>query len=35
MRWLGEGARLLFHYAGVNFEDVQIEQEKWPELGLS
>lgn len=32
IRWLGEGARLLFNYAGVPFEDVRITPEQWKEL---
>uniref|UniRef100_A0A0N5AMW3 glutathione transferase n=1 Tax=Syphacia muris TaxID=451379 RepID=A0A0N5AMW3_9BILA len=29
---LGEGARLLFNYAGVPFEDVRIDHQHWPEI---
>ncbi|VDD97622.1 unnamed protein product [Enterobius vermicularis] len=28
----GEGARLLFHYASVPFEDVRVTPEEWPQL---
>uniref|UniRef100_A0A0N5B0A5 glutathione transferase n=1 Tax=Syphacia muris TaxID=451379 RepID=A0A0N5B0A5_9BILA len=31
-RWFGEGARLLFHYAGVPFEDERIQVDQWPAL---
>lgn len=32
IRWLGEGARVLFHYAGVPFEDVRVNPQQWAEL---
>uniref|UniRef100_Q7M4I7 glutathione transferase (Fragments) n=1 Tax=Ascaridia galli TaxID=46685 RepID=Q7M4I7_9BILA len=32
LRGLGEGARLIFHQAGVQFEDHRITQEEWPNL---
>lgn len=32
---LGEPMRLLFAYAGVEYEDVRIEDEDWPKLKSS
>uniref|UniRef100_A0A0N5AN66 glutathione transferase n=1 Tax=Syphacia muris TaxID=451379 RepID=A0A0N5AN66_9BILA len=32
IRWYGEGARLLFNYAGVPFEDIRISNEQWFQL---
>lgn len=29
---LGEPIRLIFAYAGVQYEDVRIEMDQWPEL---
>lgn len=29
LRGLGEGARLLFHYAGVPFEDERLSKNEW------
>lgn len=29
---LGELPRLIFHFAGVPFEDVRIESSEWPEI---
>jgi hypothetical protein len=34
-RGLGELARLIFHYAGVAFEDVRFERSEWPQLKAS
>ncbi|KHN81969.1 Glutathione S-transferase 1 [Toxocara canis] len=31
-RWRGEGARLIFAYAGVPYEDVRVTKEEWPKL---
>ncbi|KAI6203682.1 hypothetical protein M3Y94_00584800 [Aphelenchoides besseyi] len=31
-RNLGETARMIFHYAQVEFEDVRISQSEWPEM---
>ena len=33
--WRGEGPKLLFHYAGVPFDDMQIKLKDWPELKSS
>ncbi|VDK20391.1 unnamed protein product [Anisakis simplex] len=32
IRGLGEGARLIFHQAGVQFEDHRVKKEDWPAL---
>lgn len=32
IRGLGEGARLIFHQAGVKFEDNRLKREDWPAL---
>uniref|UniRef100_A0A0M3HW22 Glutathione S-transferase 1 n=1 Tax=Ascaris lumbricoides TaxID=6252 RepID=A0A0M3HW22_ASCLU len=32
IRGLGEGARLIFHQAGVEFEDNRLSREDWPSL---
>uniref|UniRef100_A0A914Q7P3 glutathione transferase n=1 Tax=Panagrolaimus davidi TaxID=227884 RepID=A0A914Q7P3_9BILA len=32
VRGFGEGARLIFHYAGQKFEDNRITQEQWPKI---
>jgi glutathione S-transferase len=32
VRGLGEASRLLFKYGDIDFEDVRIKREEWPQL---